>query len=56
MSPDPLVVTRFVAEDGQTQLVVYDDGSLWLLVPSHGLKFQIASQWTHGKTDPPSAE
>ena len=51
MSPDPLVVTRWVAEDGESALVLYDNGSLRLQAPHIGLDLEIASPWK--KSEPP---
>jgi hypothetical protein len=51
MSPDPLVVTRWLAEDEESEIVLYDNGSLRLHAPKLGLDLEIASPWK--KSEPP---
>lgn len=50
MSPDPLVVARWSADEGDAELVLYDSGALKLYAPSLGIDLEIASPWKPVRT------
>jgi len=53
MAPGPLVKARWLADEGDAELVLYDSGEL--KVRSDGLEYPIASPW-EADTEPPAAD
>jgi hypothetical protein len=50
MAPGPLVKARWLADEGDAELVLYDDGQL--KVRSDGLEYEVSSPWDAGDEEP----
>lgn len=54
MSPGPLVKARWFSDEGDAELVLYDDGAL--KVHSGGLEYPVADPWAPKEDEPSDPE